>query len=225
MSRFPARNKIPEFTVFASLLRMTAKYGFSDIHEALVEDLKGAYPTKFEDFETAGVLGEDIFASPKPHPNAVLNLFLEQKIRFALPFAAYRAGLGGPSALSSEKPSAVLPRPTLASIIHGMGVMRCVTIYLAQATAYTWDFGVCPEWACVLNVDINPTKRRMEALEGIFDAILKRSHDDMLSPLSLGNLLCAGCAGRLESIHRSCRKRLVWARLPNLLGWGSWEGV
>jgi len=216
MSRFPARNKISEFTVFASLLRMTAKYGFSDIREALVEDLKGAYPTKWEDLETARVLGEDIFGSPKPHPNAVLNLFLEQKIRFALPFAAYRAGLGGPSALSSEKPGAALPRPILASIIHGMGGMRRAMIYATQTIAHTRVLGACPERACILNAGINPAKRRMEALE---------KSEDMLSPLSLGNILCADCAGRLESIHRIYRKRFVWARLPSLLGWGGWEGV
>jgi len=80
---------------------MTAKYGFSDIRKALVEDIKGAYPTKWEDFEAARILGEDVFGSPKPHPNAVLNLFLQQDVKFALPFAAYRAGLGGLSALVS----------------------------------------------------------------------------------------------------------------------------
>ena len=53
---------------------MTAKYGFSGIREALVQDLKGAYPTKWEDFETAKVLGEDVFGSPRPHPNAVLKV-------------------------------------------------------------------------------------------------------------------------------------------------------
>jgi len=50
---------------------MATEYSFSDIREGLVEDLKGAYPTRLEDFETAGVLGEDIFGSPRPHPNAV----------------------------------------------------------------------------------------------------------------------------------------------------------
>jgi len=95
MTRFPARHKVPEFTTFASLLRMTTKYGFSDVREGLVEDLKRAYPTKREDPRTEKVLGEDIFGSPKPHPNAVLNLFLEQNIKFALPLATYRAALGG----------------------------------------------------------------------------------------------------------------------------------
>ena len=102
MTRFLERNVIPDFTVFASLLRMTAKYGFSDVREALVEHLKGAYPTKWEDFETAKILGENVFGLPKPHPNVVLNLLLEQRIKFALPFAAYRAALAGFSSLTSD---------------------------------------------------------------------------------------------------------------------------
>ena len=203
---------------------MTTKYGFPDIREALVEDLKGAYPTKLKDFQTATVLGEDIFGSPKPHPNAVLNLFLEQRIKFALPFAAYRAGLGGPFALVSEKPGTVLPRLTLASIIHGIGGMRRTMTSAAHTIAYTLDLGVCTNRACVLNAGIDPAERRMEALKKISAAMLK-SEGDMLSPLSMGNLLCADCGRQLENLHRNYRRQHVWARLPNLIGWESWEGI
>ena len=225
MNRFPARNKVPEFTVFASLLRMTTKYGFSDVREALIEDLKGAYPTKWEDFEMAKVLGEDVFGSPKPHPNAVLYLFLEQSIKFALPFAAYRAGLGGPSALASEKPRMVLPRLTLASIVHNMEGMRGAMTYAAQTIGHTWDLVMCSERACALNVSISSRGRRMEALKKIPDTMVKKSEGDLLSSMFLGNLLCAGCAERLKNDHRDCRKQLVWARLPRLIGWKGWEGV
>ena len=221
MIRFPARNKVPEFATFASLLRMTTKYGFSDIREALIENIKGAYPTKWEDFETARVLGEGVFGSPRPHPNAVLNLFLEQRIKFALPFAAYRAGLGGPSALASERPGTVLPRLILASIIHGMGGMRRAMTSTAYVIAYTWDLGVCADGACVLNVDMNPAERRMETLKKI-SARLK-SEGNVLSSLSLGNILCADCARWLEGNYRDCQRKLVWERLPSLLGRESWD--
>jgi len=86
---------------------MATKYGFTDVREQLIEDLNGAYPTDWDDFEVATVLGEEVFGSPQPHPNAVLNLFLEQKIMFALPFAAYRATLGGFPSLASDEPDAV----------------------------------------------------------------------------------------------------------------------
>ena len=74
---------------------MATKYGFSDVREQLVDGIKGAYPTKWEDFDTTQVLGEAVFGSPQPHPNTVLNLFLELKVKIASPFAAYRAALGG----------------------------------------------------------------------------------------------------------------------------------
>ena len=217
------RNEIQNFTTFASLLRMTTKYGFPDIREALVEALKGAYPTKWEDFETAKVLGEDVFSSPEPHPNAVLNLFLEQRVKFALPFAAYRAGLGGPFALASEKPGATLPRLTLASIIHGTGVMRRAMMYAMQTPVFTWDPEVCDGGTCVMI--FTPHTKQMETLKKIFGVIVKKSEDDLLSPLSFENLLCVGCERPLVSAHRDCCRRLVWERLPNLIGWESWESV
>jgi len=225
VGRFPARHEVPEFTTFASLLRMATKYDFSGIRKGLVEDLKGAYPTKWEDFETAKVLGEDVFGSPKPHPNAVLNLLLEQGVKFALPFAAYRAAMGGFSSLISDEPDMALPRRTLVSTVHGMGGMRRAMAYAAQTIAYTWDLGACPDQACVLNVGTNLTERRMEALKKIFDAIVRKSEGDILSSLAFGNLLCVGCARRLENSHRDCRRQFAWARLPSLLGWNSWEGI
>lgn len=203
---------------------MTTKYGFSIAWEGLIEDLKGAYPTKWEDFETAKVLGEDVFGSPKPHPNAVLNLFLEQRIKFALPFAAYRAGLGGPSSLASSESGTVLPRLTLACIIHGMGEMRRIMTHAAHGIAYVGNLSVCPQRACVLN-GIDPAKQRVEGLKKVSDVIVDNSEGDMLSSPPLGNLLCADCARLLKDGHRNCRKQLVWARLPSLLGWENWEGV
>ena len=224
MARFLVRNKIQNFTTFASLLRMTTKYGFPDIREALVEELEGAYPTKWEDFEMAKVLGEDVFGSPKPHPNAVLNLFLEQRVIFALPFAAYRAGLGNPFALASERPGATLPRLTLTSIIHGTGGMRRAMTYAMQTLVFTRDPEVCTEKTCVMDLGVTHTERT-EALKKVSGVIVEKSEDDPLSPLSFENLLCVGCARQLVSAHRDCRRRLVWERLPNLIGWESWESV
>ncbi|KAF9646061.1 hypothetical protein BDM02DRAFT_3271277 [Thelephora ganbajun] len=222
---FLGRKKVPNFSIFASLLRMTTKYGFSDVREGLVEDLEAAYPTKWEDFETAKIIGKNIFGSPKPHPNAVLNLLLEQRVRFALPFAAYRAGLGGSSALSTSKPGIALPRPILASIIHGMGEIRRMMTHAAYGIVYVGNLRVCPEKACVLNVGINPAERRVEALKKISDVMVKKSEGDVLSSLSFGNLVCTDCANLLKYGHRDCCKELVWAKLPSLLGWESWEGI
>ena len=195
---------------------MATKYDFSDVREHLVEDLKGAYPTRWEDFENAKVLGEEVFGSPKPHPNAVLNLFLEQNIKFALPFAAYRASLGGFLSLVSNKPGTALPRPTLTSITYGTAKIRRM-MALAAHYICTDHLGVCVEEVCVLKPGINMLK--------IFDAMLSGIEGDLLSPLSLGTVVCTGCAKRLEKIHLSLGRLSAWTLLPKLLGWESWEGV
>jgi hypothetical protein len=200
---------------------MTAKYGFSDVRKTLVEDLKSAYPTKWKDVETTPALGENVFGSPKPHPNAVLNLLLEQGIKFALPFAAYRAALGGFSSLASDEPGAVLPRLALASIIHGMERIRHVMVQFSHSLVYNGNLRACPQTACVLNAGM---ERRMEGLKKIFDVMVDKSKGDILSPLSLGDLVCVGCAKLLEDAHLRFREQFVWEALPGLLG-GRWEGV
>ena len=225
MTRFPARRRVTEFTLFASLLRMATKYGFSDLREQLVEDLRGAYPTKWEDFEAARVLGEDIFGSPKPHPNAVLNLFTAQNVKFAIPFASYRAYLGGFTALMSDEPGTMLPRHTLARTIYGMGLSQRTMTHAAYRIAYIENLGVCQDRACVLNVGINPGERRKEALRKISDVLSSRREGGVLSTPSLGNLACANCARELEVYHAAWR-RACWEQLPAALTVaGSWDEV
>ena len=199
---------------------MATKYGFSHIREGLVEDLKDAYPTKWENFETAKVLGEDVFGSPRPHPNAVLNLLLEQRVKFALPFAAYRAAMGGFSSLISSEPGAALPRLTLASTICGMERIRRVMVQLSHSIVYSGNLRVCPQEGCVLGVGIDPMERRMEALKEIFGIMVDKSKGDLLSPLSLGDLVCVDCAKLLEDAHLRYREQFVWRALPSLLGGG-----
>ena len=220
MTRFPVRNKVPEFTVFASLLRMATKYGLSDVRDGLVGDLKSAYPTKWEDFRATKVLGEDVFGSPKPHPNAVLNLFLEQNITSGLPFAAYRAGRAGFSSLVIEERGTALPRLALASTIYGMEKMRRTMVQLSHSIVYNGNLRVCPRESCILNVGIDPIERRMEALKKVVDDIIDESKGDLLAPLSFGNLICANCAKQVEASHLHCREKFVWRSLPSLLGAG-----
>ena len=180
---------------------MTTKYGFSDVRNQLIKDLKGAYPTKWEDFQTAKVLGEDIFGSPKPHPNAVLNLFVSQNVRFAIPFAAYRASIGGFSALMSDKPGAVLPRHTLATVIHGMHVIRSQASHAARAIAYGGHLGTCSDEMCILKVGIVPVGKRMEVLEKIYNSMVDEREGGVLSPPSLEHSLCLKCTKNIEAIH------------------------
>jgi len=204
---------------------MTTKYGFFDVRDQLVDSIKGAYPTKWEGPGTAKVLGEDIFGSPEPHPNAVLNLFTEQSIRFALPFAAYRAVLGGFSSLTSDKPGTILPRLALASTIYGMDLIRGGLAQLAHSVVSTMNLGKCHDGECAANVGIDHPERRMEALNVIYDIMVNEGKGDVLFSLSLGNILCVNCAKTLEQAHRIwCAT--IWEELPRIFGVGkSWEEV
>ena len=210
--------------MFASLLRMTTKYGFNDVRDQLLKDLRGAYPTRWEDFKAAKVLGEAIFGSPKPHANAVLNLFEAQNVKFAIPFAAYRASIGGFSALTSTQPGAVLPRPTLATTIHGMHVMRSMACRAARVIAYTGHLPVCSDKVCILKVGTNPTKKRMEALGKIYDSIIDEREGGMLTPPSLGRLLCAECTNIVEAVYVPWVRSCCWKELVSVFGvsngWG-----
>jgi hypothetical protein len=223
MVRFPAWPKVPEFTVFASLLRMTTKYGFSDVRDQLVHGIKGAYPTKWEGFENGTVLGEDIFGSPKPHPNAVLNLFVEQSVKFALPFAAYRAAMGGFSSLYCDEPGAVLSRLMLASAVNGMERMRDEFTELAYSAVCDTIMKGCHDTACAINVGVDPPDWRNGGLKKTYETMVKDRKSDRLSSLSLGNIICANCAKTLEMVHWRWRK-VTWNELPRMFGVGnSWE--
>jgi len=205
---------------------MTAKYGYSNVRDQLFKDLKGAYPTKWESYQAAEVLGEDIFEPPKPHPNAVLNLFLEQNVRFALPFAAYRASIAGFSALMSDKPGMVLPRHAIATITHGMHLVRSFMDQAARVIVYEECLGVCVERGCMLSVHTDQRKRRAEALKKLYHAISFVGRDGgVLGPLSLGDLVCASCTEDIEASHTRSRS-ICWEQLPSMFSvTQSWDGV
>jgi hypothetical protein len=204
---------------------MTTKYGFSDIRDQLVKDLKGAYPTRWEDFQTAKILGEDIFGSPKPHPNAVLNLFEAQNVRFAIPFAAYRASIGGFSALMSDKSGTVLPRHTLATTIHGMHVIRSLASHAARVVTYGGDLGECCDERCALNIEINYTREWMEALEKVYDSLVDEREGGTLSSPSLEHLLCVRCARYIKTVHTTWGS-VCWENLaPAFAVSRSWDDL
>ena len=214
-TRFPARHEVPEFSVFASLLRMTTKYGYSNVRNQLVKDLKGAYPTKWEAYQAAEIRGEDAFGSPKPHPNAVLRLFLEQDIRFALPFAAYCASTAGFPSLVSDKPGTVLPYHTLATTTHGMHLVRALMGQAARAIVYESNLGVCANAKCILSAGTELFEHRVEALKKLHAMFLVKREGGELTPLQLRHLVCSKCATGIQASHTAWRST-CWEQLPGM---------
>ncbi|KAF9783268.1 hypothetical protein BJ322DRAFT_144057 [Thelephora terrestris] len=213
---FPTWYKVPEFTVFGSLLRMATKYGFTDVRDQLICSLEGAYPTKWEAYQSTNIVGEEVFGSPRPHPNAVLNLFLEHGIRFAIPLAAYRATLGGLSSLLSNEPGATLSRLPLASTIYGMEAIRSDVSRLAHSVVCDMSVREC-RGGCVVDGDVNSPARKMKGLNRIYDAMVKVGGGDVLSPLEFGGIVCADCAEAREETYRVWCKR-TWENLPRIFG-------
>jgi len=221
---FPTWHKVPKFNVFASLLRMATKYGFSDIHEQLIHVLKGAYPTEWGAYQAADVLGEDVFGLPKPHPNAVLNLFLEQKVRFAIPLASYRASLRGFSSLLGGEPGATLPRLVLAFTIYGMDTIRSEVSQLAHSVVCDMGLKECHEEGCIVNGGVSSPDQRLEKLNWVYDVLVKAGQGDVFS-FSLGDTVCVNCAEGPEQAYRLWCST-IWEDFPRIFGVGeSWEDV
>jgi len=78
---------VPDFTTLSSFLRITAKYEIPAIRSQILEVVRSAYPEIFEGLDPSKPLGEDIFSGSTPHPNAALNLFVQQNLTPALPMA------------------------------------------------------------------------------------------------------------------------------------------
>lgn len=204
---------------------MTTKYGFSDVREQLLHSLEQAYPTKWEAYRAAKILGEDVFGSPKPHPNAVLSLFFEQNVKFAIPLAAYRAALGGFSSLISEETGTVLSRPALASTISGMETMRGVVFNLAYLISRKTTPRVCHNERCLMGGDVNSPDQGVEGLNKIYDALLKEGKGDVFSFLPLGDIFCPSCAKELEKDY-DCWCAPVWEKLPCIFRVGTgWDEI
>jgi hypothetical protein len=204
---------------------MTTKYDLSDVRDQLIEDLKSAYPTKWEDFRSAKVLGEDIFGSPKPHPNAVLNLLEGQNVKFALPFATYRASTGGFQTLMSDKPGTVLSRRTLASTVEGLHYLSSTASYLARLVAYGGRLPVCPDKTCALNVGTNLSQKKLETSEKVYLAMMDKREGGLLSTPSLGHLLCKKCTKYMEATHTEWSS-FSWKQLPLIFNISrNWEDL
>ena len=229
--RFPERNKVPDFTTFSSLLRITTKYEMPSIRSQLLEVVRDAYPETFEGLAPSKPLGESVFSGPTPHPNEVLDLFVQQKLTSALPMAYYMAARRGPNSLMDRRlpRNATLSPEILQSAITGLIALREMELNGTHRLTFgPINSHPCSVSGCPLRAPTGPAA--LEAYQKVFDHIVGSSRlgtnllqvpefrEDCgggVQCVSPG--ICNSCVERWESGHAELRKG-AWARLPGVFG-------
>ena len=226
VDRFPERNKVPDFTTFSSLLRMTAKYEMPAVRSQLLEVTRDAYPATLKSVNPSKTHGESVFSGPTPHPNAVLNLFVQQRLMSALPMAYYMAVRRGPDSLmdgclpASARLSPGILQVAIKSLIALREMELKETYRLISGSKGSRP---CSRQNCPSRNPMDPGV--LEARQRVADHIADSVHSGtrLLRVLSLrevcGNsfVFCEGCMGGWESGHAEVRKK-AWAVLPVVFG-------
>ena len=225
--RFPERNKVPDFATFSSLLRITAKYDLPTVRSQLLEVVRDAYPDSFEGLTPSKPLGENIFSGPTPHPNEVLNLFIHQNLKSALPMAYYMAIRRGLDSLMDKHlpRSATLSPDILQPAIRGFVTLRETELkethrlILGSKTCHP-----CSSLKCPSRNIAGP--RASDAHQKVIDQITDSSQSGtkVLQVLSLADMcgddchgFCGSCVEGWETGHAEVRKK-VWDTLPDVFG-------
>jgi hypothetical protein len=229
--RFPERNKVPDFTTFSSLLRMTTKYEMPTIRSQLLEVVRDAYPETFEGLTPSKPLGESVFSGPTPHPNVILNLFVQLKLMSALPMVYYmviRGGVG--SLMGRDLPrNATLSPDILRSAIEGLMALREVEFNETHRLIFgPKGSHPCSTSNCPLHTPSGPGAS--EAYQKVFDHIVGPSQSGVKvlqvpefyegcggDRQCVGPGFCSRCVARWESGHAEVRKK-AWVMLPDIFG-------
>ena len=193
----------------------------------LLELIREAYPETFEGVTTTKPLGEKAFSGPTPHPNEVLNLFVQQKVTSALPMAYYMAARRGAKSLMDDQlpQSAILSPKTLRSAVRGLIALRefelneTYRLVLGSRTSPP-----CPSAHCPSRKTTN--SRLSDAHEKVIDRIAdpSRPGTKVLQVLTLSGTsdgdsygFCESCVKEWETGHLRVRRR-TWDILPAVFG-------
>lgn len=215
---------MPDFSTFSSLIRITAKYELPVVRSQLLELVREAYPETFEGLIPSKPLGESVFSGPTPHPNEVLNLFVQQQLTSTLPMAYYmaaRRGLG--SLMNPRHPASVRLSPeTLQTAVGGLMALR--EMELKEVHRLIMAPHRCVSRACVSPKTSGPGASDVE--REVIDKITgsSQSGTKILQVCSLNDICgselgvpCKRCEEWWESGHGEVRKK-AWAALPSMFG-------
>jgi len=199
-----------------------------DLRAQLLETIRDPYPKNFEGLDPSKTLGENVFDGPKPHPNAVLNLFVQQKVTSALPMAYYMAvRRGSNSMMDARLPTgAMLSGQTLRCAISGLIALRDMELKETHRIIFTSSNRVgCHSTDCPsrhsggrLDAEIIGAHQR------IFDRITGSAVGGtrILQVLSGSEFaeeteskFCQVCVEKMQAAHVEVRRK-AWAALPEV---------
>ena len=222
---------MPDFSTFSSLLRITAKYEMPAIRSQILEVIRDAYPETFEGLGPSKSLGERVFSGRTPHPNEVLNLFVQQKLTSVLPMAYYMATRRGLNSLMDRRlpRDAMLSPEILQSAIGGLMALREVELNETHHLIFEPKVSLpCTTSGCPSRTPTVPAALGVH--QKVFDRIVGSSrtgtkvlevpefYEECGGDLQcVGPGICSGCVGRWESRHAELRKK-AWAMLPDIFG-------
>ena len=222
---------MPDFTTFSSLLRITAKYEMPTNRSQLLEVVCNAYPQNFEGLTPSKPLGEGVFPGPTPHPNEVLNLFVDQELTSALPMAYYMAARRGLDSLMDRLLSrnATLSPEILRSAIRGLMALREVELnetrhlIFGPKGSHPCSASNCPSLAPTDPATLVTYRKVFDHIVGppqLGTKVLQipefyEGHGGDLRCVGPG--ICRRCVERWERGHAALRKK-VWAMLPDVFG-------
>jgi len=197
------------------------------IRSRILDVVLDSYPETFHGLISSKRLGEKIFSGPTPHPNEVLNLFVQQKVVSALPMAYYMAARRGLDSLMDTRlpTSATLPPEILRVAMKGLLALR--EMELKEVHHLILGSGgsrPCSRPDCPSRNTTDP--RVSDAHQKIVDRLADSAHSGtkILEVLSLTEVcggdgvgFCDSCVEIWEAGHADVRKK-AWGMLPGLFG-------
>ena len=199
-----------------------------NLQAQLLETIRDAYPENFEGLDSSKVLGENVFDAPKPHPNAVLNLFVQQKVTSALPMAYYMAARRGSDSLMDTRlpTSATLSGQMLRSAIRGLIALREMELKETHRIVFTIKDASNGVGCSSTDCPSRSSKRLSDEHQRTFDRITGPAVGGtrILQVLSASEFtedmeskFCQLCADKMEVAHAEVRRK-VWTALPGVFG-------
>ena len=194
------------------------------VRSRLLEVVRDAYPDAFDKVTPTKPIGEAAFSGPTPHPNEVLNLFVQQKLASALPMAYYMAARKGVDSFMDRRlpQSATLSPEILQTVFKGLMALRELErdeirhLIMGPIASHP-----CPSANCPSSKTTDP--RVSDAHQKLIDRIAapSRPGTKVLQVLSLSgdnpDGFCQNILKWWEDGHVRVREK-AWDMLPKVFG-------